>query len=118
MGSFSDLQSSAPLAVSEHFRRQQESGLSIRAYCEREGVAVRQFYYWRRRYSQKSSGLNPAFFSEGSSLPFAQVGRLALNQPRFEIRSLNGITLSVYSEEVGVKEISELFFLLQGSERR
>ena len=36
------------------FRRQQESGLSQRAYCRREGVSHSQFSYWRRKHEGAS----------------------------------------------------------------
>jgi hypothetical protein len=33
----------------EHFRRQEGSGLSQRAYCRREGLSISQFCYWHRK---------------------------------------------------------------------
>ena len=33
-----------------HIRQQVESGLSQRAYCEREGISRNTFSYWLRRY--------------------------------------------------------------------
>lgn len=33
--------------------RQRGSGLTVRAFCEREGVPESSFYYWRREVSQR-----------------------------------------------------------------
>lgn len=33
----------------QHFSRRQSSGLSQRAYCAREGLALSTFDYWRRQ---------------------------------------------------------------------
>ncbi len=120
MGSPSDvfLPATVPSAISEHFRRQQSSGLSIRAYCEREEISVGLFYYWRRRYAKKSSVPLLSHPHDHGLASFVQLGSFALNRPRFEIRSQGGTTLSVYSEDMGAQEIAPLLMLLQGTERR
>ena len=41
----------------ERLERQRRSGLSIAAFCEREGVSTAAFYQWRRRLSEQNSPL-------------------------------------------------------------
>lgn len=41
------------------YRRQQESGLSVKAFCINEGIAESTYYYWYKKIRQTSS--NPDF---------------------------------------------------------
>jgi transposase-like protein len=36
------------------FRRQRSSGLTVRAFCQRAGVALSTFSYWRRKLRDRS----------------------------------------------------------------
>ena len=50
----------------QHLDRQQASGQTARAYCERHGLAETAFYYWRRTIAERDrqarrSGPVPAF---------------------------------------------------------
>ena len=40
--------------------RQRGSGLSIKTFCQQEGVAVASFYYWKRRIREQGSEHPPA----------------------------------------------------------
>ncbi len=42
---------------SRRLERHQAGGLSIAAFCEREGIATASFYYWRRRLAEE--GIHP-----------------------------------------------------------
>lgn len=35
--------------------KQPDSGLSIKKYCSRQGIAVSRFYYWRKKLERRSS---------------------------------------------------------------
>ncbi len=39
----------------EIYRRQQESGLSVKAFCVNEGIADSTFYYWSKKIRRKNS---------------------------------------------------------------
>lgn len=55
-------------------RAQEESGLSVRAFCLRESVGTASFYTWRRRIRATASGSA----SEGRALreSFIDLGRI------------------------------------------
>jgi hypothetical protein len=39
----------------ELYRRQQESGLTVKDFCSNEGIANSTFYYWYKKVRKKSS---------------------------------------------------------------
>jgi transposase len=39
----------------DHLRRWQDSGLTIRAYCQRHGLTEASFYAWRRTLAQRQA---------------------------------------------------------------
>jgi transposase-like protein len=39
----------------EIYRRQQESGLTVKDFCSNEGIADSTFYYWYKKVRKKSS---------------------------------------------------------------
>lgn len=43
----------------QHLQRQSQSGLSISAFCAREGVSSASFYAWKRRLAARSSPARP-----------------------------------------------------------
>ena len=43
-------------------RRKSASGLSVAAFCSREGVTVALFYYWKRRLAAAPPPRQPALF--------------------------------------------------------
>ncbi len=51
---------------------QEASGLSARQFCERQGLVLSQFYYWRRRLRADSfSSISP---SADPVAPFVELG--------------------------------------------
>jgi transposase-like protein len=40
----------------EIYRRQQESGLSVKDFCANEGIAESTYYYWYKKVRKNSSG--------------------------------------------------------------
>ena len=52
----------------DRLAQQQESGLSIAAYCKREGISEQTFYGWRKRLS---NGPSPTPFIDLGALPTA-----------------------------------------------
>jgi transposase-like protein len=81
----------------ERLRRFSESGLTVAAFCQREGVSAPSFYQWRRkldgergrrtRQTQKNARRSPAF------VPVHITGnpRGAVRPRRIEIRLPNGV---------------------------
>jgi len=39
-----------------HIKAQEKSGLKVREYCRRHGLAASTFYDWKRRFFRRSSG--------------------------------------------------------------
>jgi transposase-like protein len=81
----------------ERLRRFSQSGLTVAAFCQRDGVSVSSFYQWRRkldeergrrrRQTQKNARRSPAF------VPVHITGnsRGAVRPRRIEIRLPNGV---------------------------
>ena len=38
------------------YRRQQESGLTVKEFCSNEAIAPATFYYWRKKLKKNSNG--------------------------------------------------------------
>ena len=59
--------------------RQQEKGAqTIKAFCQRKGIAEQTFYKWRKRYTpmaEKQEGFIPIGFSQSASSIFAEIER-------------------------------------------
>jgi transposase-like protein len=78
---------------SEHLRRFSQSGLTVAAFCQREGVSVPSFYQWRRklgeergsrtRRAQKKAHQSPAFVP-------VEITH-SVRRRRIEIRLPNGV---------------------------
>ena len=60
----------------EIYRRQKESGLSVKAFCVNEGIADSTFYYWSKKIRTNSS--RPDFIP----LVVNQASPTTLRQPR------------------------------------
>ena len=41
------------IGMTKLFERYEKSSLSVRAFCEKEGIHTSKFYYWKDRYQQK-----------------------------------------------------------------
>jgi transposase-like protein len=67
--------------------RFEESGLSVREFCESEGLGAASFYRWRTRLSSRAprtSAVNAARTSAASG--FVELGTLPAQGTRFEVR--------------------------------
>jgi len=81
----------------EHFRRQEASGLSQRAYCRREGLSISQFSYWHRKAPTVDS-------PESSRLVEVPVKLTAASQGSVEIVIDGRYTIRV-GAEVGEQQL-------------
>jgi len=85
--------------------RQKESGLSVRGFCSKEGIAPSSFYYWLKKIKNETNGkrfIPLVVKSAGTSInPFTQ-SELPQGQrtddPLLEITYPNGITLRVKND--------------------
>jgi putative transposase len=73
--------------------RQRQSGLTVAAFCEREGIKPASLYGWRSRLGEGPkatpgvrSAPKKAKDSEGSSSGFIDLGSLGSSRSRFEVR--------------------------------
>ena len=68
--------------------RQAESGLSVQAFCEREGIKAASLYGWRARLQGRSSvGRAPRKpRQERPTGEFIDLGALSSSRSRFEVR--------------------------------
>lgn len=72
--------------------RQVESGLSVQAFCEREGIKAASLYGWRSRLQQESQGRSSSESaprkprSKKSTGEFIDLGALDSSRSRFEVR--------------------------------
>lgn len=41
--------------MSRHIKQQEASGLSVKAYCQSEGISKSRYYYWRRQLTDEQS---------------------------------------------------------------
>jgi hypothetical protein len=51
----------------ERLKRQSESGLTVEAFCQREGVSTSMFYRWQRHFQNSSP--EPTAFEAGDATP-------------------------------------------------
>jgi len=71
---------------------QAESGLSVQAFCEREGIKAASLYGWRSRLQQEAQGTRPAVRAakrprrEKPTGEFIDLGALSSGRSRFEVR--------------------------------
>ena len=72
--------------------RQAESGLSVQAFCEREGIKAASLYGWRARLQRKAQGKNSVPRAprrprqEKPTGEFIDLGALSSSRSRFEVR--------------------------------
>lgn len=72
--------------------RQQQSGLTVTEFCEREGLKAASLYGWRGRLRQEATGKkrSPTISSkasvEKSSEEFIDLGAIGVSRGRFEVR--------------------------------
>ena len=74
-------------------------GLTVPAYCAREGICRGSFYRWRTKLAQMASEpmALPRSASSGQGAPFVDLGALRGGSARFEVRLElgDGLTLSI-----------------------
>lgn len=74
----------------ELVRRQARSGLSVQAFCQREGISTWSLYGWRSRLRGSDSGeepvILPAPVKEPVSAEFIDLGSLSSKRSRCELR--------------------------------
>jgi transposase-like protein len=72
--------------------RQAESGLSVQAFCEREGIKVASLYGWRSRLRQEGQDESTPprearrAPQEKATGEFIDLGALSSSRSRFEVR--------------------------------
>ena len=86
--------------VRRHLLQQQQSSLTIKAYCEKHHISAQTFYGWRKRYGKRlfaENRLNAV--SSGPKVSFTSIGTLntSLNKAvLFDIRFSGGTTVTIY----------------------
>jgi len=72
--------------------RQGQSGLSVQAFCEREGIKAVSFYGWRCRLQRPARDRSTPPRAPRTAQPekatgeFIDLGALSSGRPRFEVR--------------------------------
>ena len=71
--------------------RQAESGLSVQAFCEHEGIKAASLYGWRSRLQQETQSKSPVAraprkLQEKPAEEFIDLGTLSSSRSRFEVR--------------------------------
>jgi transposase-like protein len=83
----------------EILARQEQSGLSARAFCEREGINAGSLYRWRSRLGQTSAPeqkVQSGPVRTSASRGFIELGALGSSGSRFEVRLDLGGGLSLH----------------------
>jgi hypothetical protein len=75
----------------EHDRRWRSSGMSVRAYCEREGLGLGTFEYWRRRLRGEQASA-PKTTPVLTLVPARMAGA---DEERLEVRGPDGWHISL-----------------------
>ncbi|MEY2341426.1 hypothetical protein AB4090_04865 [Acidithiobacillus sp. IBUN Pt1247-S3] len=71
----------------QRVRAQEESGLSVRQFCEQQGLSLPQFYYWRRRL-RESTPAPGATDSADLTSAFVELGLAGLCPPKDPVAPL------------------------------
>jgi hypothetical protein len=72
--------------------RQEQSGLTVQQFCEREGLKAASLYGWRVRLRQQAAGkrasreISKSARAEKISEEFIDLGAIGANRGRFEVR--------------------------------
>ena len=90
------------------YRRQQDSGLSVREFCSNEGIAYSTFYYWykKTKHNQGNQSFIPLVVKPGEPIPSkSYVGTLPVPESRntgdgllLEVEYRNGTKLRIQHE--------------------
>jgi transposase-like protein len=69
--------------------RQEQSGLTVQGFCQREGLKVGSIYRWRRlqkRDGKSQKSLPESVGRDGVPAQFIDVGTFGVGSSRFEVR--------------------------------
>ena len=83
---------SVPSHIQRHFAAQKQSGLSIRAYCEKHSVSLSTFHYWRKRYRLPRNRQ----MESKSKAGFVDMGILELNSRVCEVHFPSGLKVTMH----------------------
>jgi hypothetical protein len=105
-----------PAHIRNHLIRQKRSKLTIKAYCQKNGIHVNTFYGWRHRYekrvfkaSESDTSPSPVSFVSLGTFNTEQIRRNAL----FDIRFPEGISISVHPGAT-VEQVQPFFEMIKG----
>lgn len=76
-------------AWDEIVTRQRQSGLSVQAFCEQEGVTAASFYVWRSRLHREARPRRSDSLGDRArkaATEFIDLGSLDSSRSRFEVR--------------------------------
>jgi hypothetical protein len=103
-----------PEHISAHFHKQQQSGLSIRAYCLQEDISVWSFYDWRKRYKSVSLPIRRKTRAHQQRPVFTSLGSFTMHQTRLTINFPSGMSIGIY-HGTPAEEIAPFITLLSGN---
>ena len=73
----------------ERMAAQERSGLSVRRFCQQQGIAEHRFYYWRQRLREQQQPMRFALVDRGADrlevLPGAELELLLVTGERVRI---------------------------------
>jgi transposase-like protein len=96
--------------------RQAASRLSVRAFCDREGLAESAFYFWRRTLAQRDAGgAKPAFVP--AIVTAARSDTRADTQAAITIELAGGCRARLVGD-AAVEQLAELAMALQARAAR
>jgi hypothetical protein len=90
-----------PEPIQRHLFQQQRSDQTMKEYCKQNGIAIMQFYGWRKRYGKSLFTLSESkkTCTAKNAVSFTPLGTLNTLQSRaalFDIRFPNGTSISIY----------------------
>ncbi|HSN55293.1 MAG TPA: hypothetical protein VLT32_11505 [Candidatus Sulfomarinibacteraceae bacterium] len=92
---------------------QEESGLSVRKFCEREGLGQASFFGWRRKFRREAAEGCPSSDHGGESVRLAPVKLLDEKCPAaVEVVSPSGLILRVH-DEANTENVRRVLQLMQ-----
>jgi hypothetical protein len=90
-----------PEPIQRHLLQHQRSYQTMKEYCRQNGIAIQQFYGWRKRYGKRLFSLpeSKKNCTIKSTVSFTSLGTLNTSQSRtalFDINFPNGTSISIY----------------------
>jgi transposase-like protein len=91
----------------EIMRRRVESGLNIKAFCEREGIKTDRYHYWQRKLREAASEILPIEAEKVGVPPgWAQINTTVPTKP-----GLRGVMVEIGRFRVQATEDSDMELL-------